>query len=175
MAVGIVIGAHHIHSFVLLLMSFLNSLLVTTIITDGDSESESDAKSTVKDAGKSFTLIEVVHKGDNVSNKKKDACLALVNDNIRVIVLDGQPFSNKQAVSLCEDNADQFGYQSGHDRATMQQQNIIRLINEAEDNPDSSDQVAGNFLGGVLDSVKEAFGAEITNSFINLNHGENGE
>ena len=110
-----------------------------------------------------------------MSDEEKDACLAFVNDNIRVIVLDGQPFSNEQAVSLCEDNAAKFGYQSGHDRATLQHKGVISLINEAEDNPDSSDQVAGNFLGGVLDSVKEAFGAEITNSFINLNNGENGE
>ena len=159
------------HSF----LQCCHSLSDASIITDGDSESESGAESTVDDIGNPFTLIEVVRKGDNVSDEEKDECLAFVNDNIRVIVLDGQPFSNKQAVSLCEDNAAKFGYQSGHDRATLQHKGVISLINEAEDNPDSSDQVAGNFLGGVLDSVKEAFGEEITNSFINLNHGENGE
>jgi hypothetical protein len=172
LAVGIVIG---VTAFTYSFLHCCHSLLVTTIITDEDSESESGAESTVDDVGNPFTLIEVVRKGDNVSDEEKDACLALVNNNIRVIVLDGQPFSNKQAVSLCEDSADKFGYQYTHDRATLQHKGVISLINEAEDNPDSSDQVAGNFLGGVLDSVKEAFGAEITNSFINLNHGENGE
>jgi hypothetical protein len=159
------------HSF----LHCCHSLLVTTIITDEDSESESGAKSTVDDVGNPFKLIEVVRKGDNVSDEEMNACLALVNNNIRVIVLDSQPFSNEQAVSLCEDNAAKFGYQSEHDRATLQHRGVISLINEAEDNPDSSDQVAGNFLGVVLESVKEAFGAEITNSFLNLNHGKDGE
>ena len=70
------------------------------------------------------------------------------------------------AVSLCKkDKAGSFGYQSGHDCATMQQEAISKLINAANDDPNSSDQV-GKFLGGVLDSVKKAFGAEIGNSFI---------
>ena len=80
-------------------------------------------------------------------------------------MIGGQPLSNDMAVSLCKDKAGSFGYQSGHDCATMQQEAISKLINAANDDPNSSDQV-GKFLGGVLDSVKKAFGAEIGNSFI---------
>ena len=88
--------------------------------------------------------------------------LDLIRKNIRIVVIGGQPLSlsNDMAVSLCKDKAGSFGYR--HDCATMQQEAISKLINAANDDPNSSDQV-GKFLGGVLDSVKKAFGAEIGN------------
>ena len=88
-----------------------------------------------------------------------------------VIVLGGMPFSNAVAASLYEDYADGFGYQGKHERGTMQNKTINKIINAINDDPDSIDQV-GIFLREKVDLVEMALGSKIIDSFLNLNRGQ---
>jgi hypothetical protein len=167
LAVGIVIGVTTFtHSF----LHCCHSLLVTTIITDGDSESKSDAESTVEDVGNPFTLTELVHQGGNVSDEAVKAFIDLIHENIRVVVLGGMPFSNELADSLYEDYADGFGHQEKHERGTMQNTTMRKIINSTNDDPDSTDQV-GMFLREKLGLVEKALG-KVCDGFLNLNRGQ---
>jgi hypothetical protein len=168
MAVSIVIGVTAFtHSF----LHCCHSLLVPSIVTDSDSEAESDAKSTVDDIGNPFTLIELVRRSGNVSVEEANAFIDFIREYIRVIVLGGMPFSNAVAASLYEDYADGFGYQGKHERGTMQNKTINKIINAINDDPDSIDQV-GIFLREKVDLVEMALGSKIIDSFLNLNRGQ---
>ena len=134
----------------------------TAVVDVTTSKGALEAESTVDDVGNLFTLIELVRRGDSVSVEEVKAFIDFIREYIRVVVLGGMPFSN---AVVAEDYADGFGYQVKHERGTMQNETIAKIINE------SSDQV-GVFLREKLDSVKEAFGAEIDNSFLNLNRGQ---
>ena len=87
------------------------------------------------------------------------------------LVLGGRTFSTELAASLYEDYADGFGYQERHERGTMQNETINKIINATNDDPDSIDQV-GVFLREKVDSVKKPLGTKVIDSFLNLNQGQ---
>ena len=106
-----------------------------------------------------------------MSVEEVKAFIDFIREYIRVIVLVGQPLSNERAASLYEDYADGFGYQERHERGTMQNETINKIINATNDDPDSIDQV-GIFLREKVDSVEKALGTKIIDSFLNLNRGQ---
>ena len=169
MAVGIVAGIQLIHSF----FHCCHSLSVASIVSESDpcSESESDSGSNVEDVVKPFTLIEVVDHGVGVTDEEKNACLDFILKNSCIVVVNSPPLSNDLAVSLYEDKADSIAYQEGFEHGTMQHKTIVKIVNAANDDPNSSDPV-GMFLGGVLESVEKKLGAKVGSSFLNLNRGQ---
>ena len=145
-----------------------HSLSVATVVTNGDSESESDAEDVGNTA---FVFVELDHRGDNVSDEEVETFLDHIREYSRVVVLGDGALSNEQAASLYEDYADGFGYQENHERGTMQNETITKIINATNDDPDSIDQV-GVFLREKVDSVEKALGTKVIDSFLNLNRGQ---
>ena len=162
MYVGFVVGIPFIHSFFHL---FVHSSV-------GNTESKFDAGSNVVETidDKLFSLVEIVSQARGVTDETMNACLAVIIEHCFIRVLgDCPPLSNETAHALYRDKKKHIGYQVKFDRGTIQNHSIRTMIEEADDDLDSSDPV-GTFFSQLMKSVEKGVG-KVDNCFFNLNPG----
>ena len=122
------------------------------------------------DGNKLFSLVQLVSQAHGVTDETRENCLAFINENCFIRVLGDCPsLSNGTVLALYRDKKLHIGYQEKFDRGTVQANEIRKMIEQANDDPSSSDPV-GTFFGQLTKSVRKAVG-DFDNCFFNLNPG----